>query len=179
VNEPDDIREIHRGRFLSLLQRGSWEYASRPGVDRVVGIVAVTTDDTLLVVEQHRLPVGGRCLELPAGLVGDEPGLADEGLLEGAKRELLEETGFASDDWQYVGPLASSAGLTDEAVDFFVARQARRAGAGGGVAGEAIAVHEVPIDGVMDWMRGQLAAGVAMDAKLPAGLWLGQMVGAI
>ena len=53
-----------------------------------VGIVAVTSDGRLLLVEQFRIPVGKNVIELPAGLVGDLPGQEEESLKLAAQREL-------------------------------------------------------------------------------------------
>ncbi len=59
-------------------------------------IAAVTVENKLLLVEQYRIPVHARTIELPAGIIGDEPGSSDESNAEAARRELLEETGYAA-----------------------------------------------------------------------------------
>ncbi len=78
------------GKFLALVKEGRWEYVDRIGSTGAASIVAVTDEQKLLLVEQHRIPVHARTIELPAGIVGDEPGGTSETLAEAAKRELLE-----------------------------------------------------------------------------------------
>ncbi len=67
-----DVETVCEGRFLRLVKRGRWEYATRKTVTGVVAIVAMTADDKVIIVEQGRPPAGGRVIELPAGLAGDE-----------------------------------------------------------------------------------------------------------
>jgi ADP-ribose pyrophosphatase len=137
-----------------------------------VVLVAVTAEGRLLLTEQHREPVGGPVIELPAGLVGDRPDEADEDLATAARRELLEETGYEA---RQIRPLAAgppSAGLSSEVVTFLLAADLRRVGPGGGDEHEAITVHEVPLAGVPDWLAGQARAGRLVDPKVYAGLYL-------
>ena len=94
-----------------MYDRDGWEYVSRSRGRNVVGIVAVTADDELVLVEQFRPPVNNRVLELPAGLVADED--AEEDPLNAARRELLEETGYVSDSWFHFATGLSSSGLSD------------------------------------------------------------------
>ncbi|HKT15586.1 MAG TPA: NUDIX hydrolase, partial [Allosphingosinicella sp.] len=69
MSEAEEI--VWQGRFIAAKRRGKWEYVSRTrGVTAAV-ILAIVDGDVLLV-EQDRVPIGTRCLELPAGLVGDD-----------------------------------------------------------------------------------------------------------
>lgn len=65
---------------------------------RTVGIVAVTTDDQILLVRQFRPGPGRVLLELPGGMVEE-----DEEIERAARRELLEETGYAAESVEVVG----------------------------------------------------------------------------
>lgn len=123
-----------------------------------------------MLIEQHRPPVNARVIELPAGLVGDD-GDPDEPLVEAAKRELEEETGYTARDWQELTTASSSAGLTDELVTFFLATGLTKTGTGGGIGGEDIALHEVPHDTLPAWLAGQRAGGKQVAASLLAGLF--------
>jgi ADP-ribose pyrophosphatase len=158
-------------KFLRLMKCGHWVYAQRPNVTGIVAIAAITPGDKLLLVEQFRIPVNAPVIELPAGLAGDEPGLSNEALVEAAKRELLEETGYAAEEWEELVTTTSSAGMTDETVTLFRARGLVKMAAGGGVAGEAIILHEVPLADVAQWLTRQIARGVLVDARVYAGLY--------
>ena len=112
-----------------------------------------------------------RVIELPAGLAGDEPGTQNEQLIEAARRELLEETGYESSCWEYLTEGPSSAGLATEAFVIYLARDARRVGAGGGDANEDIGVHVVPLDGIEVWLKDRRRDGVVIDPKIYAALY--------
>src|SRR5580693_7412923 len=103
---------LHRGRHLELVEDHGWEYVQRRNASAVVGILAVTPAHELLLVEQHRIPVGGPVIELPAGLVGDED--ADEDIAKAAARELIEEAGWSPSQCAVLAKGPSSAGLTSE-----------------------------------------------------------------
>ena len=116
---PKDHHQVHhRGRFLGLYEVNGWEYVTRTNASGVVVIVAVTTDNELVLVEQFRAPVGAPVIELPAGLAGDQ-GDADESLIGAAERELWEETGYRSDQWRELAVCPSSAGMSDEMLTIF------------------------------------------------------------
>lgn len=167
--------QIHyAGRYLSLLERDGWEFASRSNARAVVVLVAVTDRGELLLVEQFRKPVGARVIELPAGLVGDHVD-PDESVLEAASRELEEETGFRAARLTRLMDCPSSAGLTDEIISFIRADGLERVGPGGGDSSEDITVHKVPLDEVDAWLRRKQESGTPMDPKIYAGLyWLAQ-----
>lgn len=162
------------GRFLELRCRDTWEYVTRPNAHCVVAIVAITTDDHLLLVEQYRTPLGKSVLELPAGLVGDDPGSNGESPLLAAKRELLEETGYASENWTELMTGPTSAGLTDEIIVLFLAEKAFKAGVGGGVDSENILVHAIPLSSAETWLENQISRGAVLDLKIIAGLQFAQ-----
>lgn len=159
---------VYKGRHLSMLNRGGWEYATRNVARPAVGIVAVTEVGDVLLVEQHRPPVAERVVELPAGLSGDIAGKEDEPLVEAAKRELLEETGYVARRWTELLTGYSSPGLTDESITLFLAEGLTREGAGGGDESESITVHEVPLGEVLSWLQSKAAVA---DLKLLAGLY--------
>src|SRR5262245_47298385 len=107
------------GKFLSLVKEGRWEYADRIGTTGAAIIVAVTNEQKLLLVEQYRIPVHTRTIEMPAGMVGDEPGAAGEKLADAARRELVEETGYAAEHIEALTTGPSSSGLASEVVTLF------------------------------------------------------------
>jgi ADP-ribose pyrophosphatase len=170
MNLPKTIT-LHTGKFLSLVKEGHWEYADRTNATGASIIVAVTEEQKLLLVEQYRIPVHARTIELPAGIIGDEPGGSDESHGEAARRELAEETGYEADHIIVLTHGPASSGLTSETVTLFLATKLRRVGVGGGVAHEDITVHEVPLDGINAWLEERARSGVLVDPKIYAGLY--------
>ncbi len=169
MDEP--IETVYEGKWLRLKKRGRWEFAERTNVGGMaVIIVAATPEGNLIFVEQDRIPVEGRTIEMPAGLVGDIE--AGESIELAASRELLEETGWQASriDLLMVGP--TSSGMSNERVAFVRASGLVRLHAGGGDESEQIIVHEVPIAEAPAWLASKMAEGYQLDAKLWAGLWL-------
>ncbi|KAF1686439.1 DNA mismatch repair protein MutT [Pseudoxanthomonas broegbernensis] len=162
---------VYEGRYQRMVVRGHWEYSERthPGGLAAI-IVAVTPDDRVLFVEQFRIPLQARTIEMPAGLVGDVN--AGESIEESAIRELEEETGWTAERAQVlmVGP--TSSGASSEKIAFVRASGLRKIGPGGGDASEDISVHEVPRAQAAAWLARKLEEGYELDAKLWAGLWM-------
>ena len=170
---PEEVRWA--GRFIAAKTRGKWEYAGRTRDVRAAVIVAVDGDHVLLV-EQYRVPLGRLCLELPAGLVGDET--EGEAIEDAAARELEEETGYRADQIEAIGEFASSPGMVSETFTLVRAVGLTRVHDGGGVDGENITVHRVPLDGVAAFLAERRKAGVMADAKLLLLLGAGILAGA-
>ena len=163
----------YSGRLLGLKQRGRWEYTFRTNASGVVALVPVTDDGELVLVEQYRIPVQSRVLELPAGLAGDT-GDPDEDFKLAANRELVEETGFRASqlDEILVGP--STSGLADEILHIYYASGLEKVGPGGGDVSEDITVHLLPLAEAESWLATRTAAGILIDPKVYAGLyWAG------
>ena len=120
---------LHASKFLNLIKEGHWEYVDRVNATGAALIAAVTAENKILLVEQYRIPVHARTIEMPAGIIGDD-GNANESHAEAAKRELLEETGYEAHrmDLLTTGPACS--GITSERVTIFRALGLRRCGAG-------------------------------------------------
>ena len=161
-----------KGRHLRVVVRDGWEYVSRTAPTGVVGIVAVTADGKLILVEQHRVPVNAAVIELPAGLVGDKPGEEAETLETAAQRELIEETGYTAESMTRLIEATSSAGLTDECVTLLLARGLKKVSQGGGDGSEKIIVHEIPLAEIGTWLGEQQLAGKRVDFKVFAALFL-------
>lgn len=167
----EPVETIYNGQWLRMMRRGHWEYAERThGNGMAVIIVAVTPDDKVLFVEQFRVPLNARTIEMPAGLVGDDH--AHDTLESAAARELVEETGWEPGKVEVLLTGPTSAGMSSERIAFVRATGLRRVGPGGGVAGEDIAVHEVPRADAPAWLMGKQAEGYELDLKLWAGLWM-------
>jgi ADP-ribose pyrophosphatase len=151
------------GRFIAAKRRGRWEYVSRTrGVSACV-ILAIHEGQAILV-EQYRVPLGAMCLELPAGLIGDEE--EGEEVETAASRELEEEAGYRAERMVDLGRFHASPGMSSEGFTLLRAEGLTRVGQGGGVAGEDIIVHHVPVDDVPAFVANKRAEGCAMDVKL-------------
>jgi len=166
-----EMKTLWTGRHLSIVARGKWEYATRNTKRPAVGIVALTDEGKVVLVEQHRPPVGAIVIELPAGLAGDIAGAEQEPLLTAAQRELLEETGYVASRWTELLSGYSSPGLTDESLVLFLAEGLTKSSPGGGCEGEAITIHEIPLNDVLSWLAKH---GHRADLKLLAGLYAAQ-----
>jgi len=164
----DEVR--YAGRFLRMVARDGWEFVERGGVSGVVGIVAVTDNRKLLLVEQFRPPVERRVIELPAGLAGDVSGAEDEPLENAVQRELEEETGYRAGHVRFLGESPTSAGLTSETICMFEATGLERVFDGGGDSSESIIVHEIELSRLRIWLAEQVESGWMADLKIHAGL---------
>jgi len=139
--------------------RGIREYIRHPGA---VAIVPLFDDGRVLLERQFRYPHNREFLEIPAGKI--DPG---EGHLETAKRELLEETGYAAGEWTRIGVLHTAIAFTDEAIELFVAKQLTHRGRQLD-AGEFLETQLVPFEEAIRMIRD----GRITDAKTVAALLL-------
>lgn len=162
---------LYEGDWLRLVRIDHWESCERThGQGMAVIVIAVTPNDEVLFVEQFRVPLGSRTIEMPAGLVGDDH--AQDTLADAARRELIEETGWSPGrvDVLLVGP--TSSGMSNERIAFVRARDLTKVGEGGGVDKENISVHTVPRSDAPRWLMHKHAEGFELDLKLWAGLWM-------
>lgn len=158
-----NAQTVWEGRYLTVKLDGTWEYVSRVGGIHAAVIVAID-DGHVILVEQYRVPLGQRSLELPAGLVGDDS--AGEAAEIAAARELEEETGYRADRIETLGFFHASPGMVSEGFTLVRAHGLTRIGPGGGVAGEDITVHRVGLSNLPDFVAAKRFEGVAMDVKL-------------
>jgi ADP-ribose pyrophosphatase len=134
-------------------------------------IVAVTENRELVLVEQYRIPLSCRVIELPAGLVGDLAECKGEGLIEAARRELIEETGFDAAQFEILFEGPSTSGLANEVYTMLMAKNVRRVAAGGGDESEDIQVHVVPLDELDGWLDARRRDGLMVSPKIYSALY--------
>ena len=159
----DEADIVWEGKYLAVRKRGTWEYVTRTrGISAAV-ILAVDAGEVILV-EQYRVPLGRTCIELPAGLIGDEQ--EGEAVQSAAVRELEEETGYRAERMTELGYYHSSPGMVSEGFCLLRAEGLTRSGAGGGTEHEQIVVHRVPLDEVPAFVRCKRAEGCAIDVKM-------------
>jgi ADP-ribose pyrophosphatase len=149
--------------FVRALRRGKWEYASRA---RDIGAVVILAEyeGKVILVDQPRVAPDCRCLELPAGLVGDQdPNATVETT---AITELEEETGFTAERVERLGEFYSSPGMLSEGFTIVRAHGVTQIGLGGGDENEDINVHLVPRADIPNFIEQKRAEGFGIDAKL-------------
>jgi ADP-ribose pyrophosphatase len=152
-----------QGKYIKVTKQGRWEFVSRTrGVSAAV-ILAIDEGHVILV-EQYRVPIGRKCLELPAGLVGDEQ--EGEEISTAAIRELEEETGYRAERMVDLGRFHASPGMSSEGFTLLRAEGLTKVGEGGGVEAEDIVVHRVALAAVPAFVAAKRAEGLAMDVKL-------------
>ena len=178
-NADDSLPEevVWEGRFITAKRRGRWEYAGRARGIRAAAIIAID-DGHVLLVSQPRVLVGRPTLEIPAGLIGDEADAAGEADEDAARRELEEETGYRAERMTSLGEFYSSPGMVSESFTLMRADGLTRIGPGGGLPGEDITVHRVPLADLPAFVESWRAGGGAVDVRL-AILMAGHLLGEI
>ena len=170
------MKEIYKGKYLHYRITGNWEWVTRPNNISAAVIAAISAQKELILVEQFRVPMGCKVIELPAGLVGDEGNEGEESYVA-AQRELEEETGFYADNFKKVihGPV--SAGMSDEANDLYLAWNLEKVSQGGGVDDEDIITHVVPYAQLDKFLETKREEGCAVDLKIFVGVYFLQKEG--
>jgi len=161
---------LFESQWLGLYRKGHWDYVRRPNSDACVGILAITDKNEILLVEQFRIPLGKKVIEIPAGLVGDEPEFRGESLAATAGRELMEETGYRAGRIELLISSPTSAGMTPEITHLFYATQLVQENEGGGTASEDIAVYKMPLTELRDFLSKKQSEGLLVDFKIHAAL---------
>ena len=121
-----------------------------------VDVIALTGDRNVVLVDQYRHAVGQIRTEFPAGMVDE----AEEPIVA-IKRELLEETGYASQEWHLLGSAAVNPALQTNRIHCFLALGAQKVAEQDLDEGEAIRTHELPLPELVE----QVEAG---SLELPA-----------
>lgn len=112
--------KLVRGRFIAPDgEEFVRTYVESPGATGIVAFIANSTGgDDVVMVRQYRASLDALSFEIPAGMRDVE----DEEPLLTAQRELREETGFVARRWDALGQMRQSPGLTNGAVQLFLAR---------------------------------------------------------
>ena len=154
-------KEVYRGNFLVMENidvilpngnNGNRDIVRHPGA---VALVAFTSKDEIVLVEQFRVAINKTILEIPAGKLekGEDP-------LEAAKRELEEETGYKAKNIDYLGTIATAPGFTDEQIHIYKATELYE-GIKGGDDDEFIDVNSYKISDIKEMIK----EGKIIDTK--------------
>jgi 8-oxo-dGTP pyrophosphatase MutT (NUDIX family) len=159
---------LHRSRVFNLIRENvtlangvttDLEFVEHPGA---TAIVAFLDETRVLLLKQYRHALKDYIWEIPAGTLDPQ-----ESVMNCAKRELIEETGYSADQWQKLGELTPVPGYSDERIHIFLA---------GGLQparqsldkDEIIHVHTIEFNEALEMIR----SGKIQDAKSIAGLFL-------
>jgi len=138
------------------------EIVRHPGA---AAMVPLLDDGKVILVRQYRHAVGKFLLEIPAGTL--EP---DEGPMECARRELVEETGYEAENLAKLAEILPAPGYTDEHIHIFLATRLTSAEQKL-QDDEVLQVQPTPLDTALDMIR----QGKIQDAKTIIGLFLTSM----
>lgn len=156
-----DRREVYRGRVFTMHEEtlefadghtASFSYISHPGACVMVPFL---DDDTLLMIKQYRHAIRRYIWEFPAGTIN-----RDEEPLTCAKRELVEETGFAARSMDYWGEIYPLPSYTNESIHVYKAYGLTPAGQNLD-ADEILSVHKVKLRDALDMAKN----GEIIDSK--------------
>lgn len=134
-----------------------------------VGVLALDEQDRVLMIRQYRHPVARQLWEIPAGLRD----VTGEALVDTARRELLEETGHAAQEWHALVDSYASPGIISERIRIFLARGLEAAVSGYQREGEEkfLRTAWVPLaEAVQAALAGKLHNGAAVQGVLAASI---------
>ncbi|HID53986.1 MAG TPA: NUDIX hydrolase, partial [Anaerolineae bacterium] len=137
-----------------------------------VNVVAVTLAEEIILVRLYRPGIQKTILEIPGGVVDGE----DESLVTAVSRELLEETGYHSDDITLVGQGAPDPARYDNYAYYFLARNARKVAEPAWDENEEMEILLTPIPEVIEMLLdGRIQNGMQQNALFYALAALGKM----
>ena len=125
-----------------------------------VNVLALTPDQKVVTVRQYRFGSQGWTIETPAGLMEDE-----ESPLQAAQRELSEETGYTSQEWEYLGYVEPNPAFMDNNCHLWLAKNARKTDHTDFDPGEDIRVEAMELSALKKEIRnGNLRHSLALIA---------------
>ena len=163
----------HAGKHISVLEQsyenthngriGTYEVVVRNKVAGIVSVLPVTQDNEIILIRQFRIPLGREVIEQPAGL-NDKIG---ESNVDAAKRELLEETGYSSDELEYILTVPTSSGLTNELISCYIAKNCQKVSQLLDLdSSESISVLTLPIETAFQYLVEESRKGNLVDSKV-------------
>ena len=113
---------LHQGKVYNLIRENvtldngvttDVEFIEHPGA---TAIIPMLTQTKLILLKQYRHALRDYIWEIPAGTLDPQ-----ESILNCAKRELIEETGYSADKWHELGAITPVPGYSDERIHIFLA----------------------------------------------------------
>ncbi|UCD80356.1 MAG: NUDIX hydrolase [Desulfobacterales bacterium] len=159
---------VHRARVFNLIRENvtldngvttDLEFVEHPGATAVIPLL---NESKLLLLRQYRHALKEYIWEIPAGTLDPQ-----ESVLNCAKRELIEETGYSADQWQKLGEITPVPGYSNERIHVFLASGLQPARQHLDK-DEIINVHEFEFNQALEMIK----RGEIRDAKSIAGLFL-------
>lgn len=166
-----ESKTLYEGDWSRFVERNGWEYVERVKASAVAALVPITKEREIVLVEQYRVPLDARVIELPAGLVGDRDEDRNEAVLTAAARELEEETGYRAAQLSHIMSGPTSPGILAESPHFYMATGLEQIGEGGGDDSEDITVHRIALSEIDRWLDQKMDEGLLVDPKVYAGLY--------
>lgn len=163
---------LYEGQYKRLVRENGWEFTERVHCSGVVVILPVTETGKVVLIEQYRVPVGKKVIEFPAGLASDSEVTRGESLIEAARRELLEETGYHASQMILCTSGPASAASSSDILTTFRAKGLVKVSEGKGDGTEMITVHEIRLQEIDRWLKTREKEGLLIDPKVYAGLYL-------
>lgn len=159
---------LHRGRVYNLIRENvtldngvttDMEFVAHPGA---TAIIPMLNESRVLLLKQYRHSLRKYIWEIPAGTLNPQ-----ESIINCAKRELIEETGYSADQWQKLGEITPLPGYSDERIHIYLATDLQPAERDLDK-DEIISVHEVEYSEAIEMIK----VGEIQDAKSITGLFL-------
>ena len=145
----------------NTVEARDWEAFERVNCDGVIGIVPFTDNGEVILIRQFRPPINGFVIELPAGLVD-----AGEDFEQAVRRELIEETGYAAGEIDYLTEGPMSSGASAEILTVYVATGLSHVGIGKRDETEDIEVLVVPLSRLSEQLDDLRSKGNHIDLKV-------------
>jgi len=164
----NDRQIIHRGRVYNLIRENvtldngvitDMEFVEHPGA---TAIIPMLNESRIILLKQYRHALRKYIWEIPAGTIDPQ-----ESVINCAKRELIEETGYSAEQWQKLGEMTPVPGYSDERIHIYLATDLQPAGQNLD-RDEIINVHEIEFNEAMEMVN----AGKIQNAKSITGLFL-------